>query len=154
MKPLPVILAVPLLSASACAQPSAIATSPDSAATRSITVAVPDVPNLVQVVRVTPSAPAPGDTVIIGTVLRNLGDTPTADLEVSICGPSVRGTLRLEDPFVRCAGYSMITSLAPGDSTVDTRRMVVGSGPGTYQVEVNQLRRPETWASVLIEVRE
>ncbi len=114
---------------------------------------LPGHPNLVQTVRITPAAPASGDTIVVTTVLTNVGSATSQPLEVSICGPGLRGSLSVTDPFARCAGFSMQATLAPGDSTLDAATRVVESGPGRYVLEVNQVRRPETWLPVTVRVR-
>lgn len=107
---------------------------------------------LIQRVTVTPARPTMGDTIVIRSALRNAGATPVP-IVATICGVHLQGTLRVADPFVRCAGYSMTGELAPGDSVIDSRRVVVASPPGMWELEVRHLLEPSTWVSVAVEVR-
>jgi len=118
-----------------------------------VTRPVPGIPGLKQIVRVRPASPFVGDTVLVTTVLRNDGATGTGTLESSICGPGLRGSLPLHDPFGHCAGYSTSTAIAPGDSVMDGTMRVVTGPAGSYQLEVNHLRAPEYWAPLSVEVR-
>lgn len=144
-------LVVSALTAASCEPGGPMLPSPN--APGEIRQSVPGLPDLVQTVRVAPAEPASGDTILVTTVLRNTGSATSPDLEVSICGPGLRGTLSLANPFAACAGFSMQVQLAPGDSTTDAATRVVLSGPGTYVLEVNQVRRPETWLPVTVRVR-
>ncbi len=146
-----VLVAIATVAAAACEPGGPVIPSPN--APGEIRQSVPGHPNLVQIVRVAPAEPGSGDTIDVTTVLRNVGSATSQALEVSICGPGLKGTLALANPFVSCAGHSMQVSLAPGDSTTDATRRIVQSGPGTYVLEVNQLRQPETWLTVTVHVR-
>ncbi len=144
-------LAVAALAAASCEPGGPMLPSPN--APGEIRQSVPGHPDLVQTVRITPAEPAKGDTIVVTTVLTNVGSATSQPLEVSICGPGLRGSLSIANPFAVCAGFSMQVTLAPGDSTLDAATRVVESGPGTYVLEVNQVRRPETWLPVTVRVR-
>jgi hypothetical protein len=121
-------------------------------ASHDVTVSIPGVPGLRQTIRVEPAEPVTGGNFWVSSVLRNEGTTATPTIAVSICGVSTRGTFEFVDPSLHCAGYSMTTSIAPGDSVVDGRGGVVTSGAGTWRLEVQQLRQPATWTGVDVTV--
>ena len=146
---LPVRAAGLALAAAACADAVPVLPSPLAEST----TPVAGVPGLVQVVRVLPGSPVTGDTIAITSVLRNTGRDSTPTVAVSICGPGVRGSLAMRNPFVSCAGWAMSTSIAPGDSATDATLRVVASGPGTYRLEVQQLRTDSAWAGIDVVVR-
>jgi len=151
--------AIPASSAAAFAlvlaacSPDDTPSSPSTAAFHEITVPIPGQVGLMQTVRIAPAEPSRGDTIIIASVLTNVAQDTTPTLAVSVCGPSLRGTLSLDNPFISCTAYSMTTSLAPGDSAVDGTVRVVASVPGTWRLEVQQLRQPATWAAIDVTVR-
>jgi len=99
-----------------------------------------------------PAAPAPGDTLEVRSVLRNVG-TGLVPVTATICGVHLRGSLPFADPFVRCAGYSVTTELAAGDSVIDGRHVVVTAGPGHWVLEVRQLLDPSEWLAIPVVVR-
>ena len=104
-----------------------------------------------QRVTVVPGRLAAGDTILVRSVLSNDGFVAVHQTS-TICGLHLDGTLTFRDPFGRCGGYSMTGDLAPGDSVVDTRSVVVTSPPGSWNLEVRHLLEPSTWISVPVEV--
>jgi hypothetical protein len=114
------------------------------------TIALPGGP-LLQRVTVEPGRPGRGDTIMVRSVLLNQGSAPVSQTS-TICGLHLAGTLAFDDPFFRCAGYSMSGDLATGDSLVDGRLVVVTSPPGSWVLEVRQLLEPSAWLRVNVEV--
>jgi hypothetical protein len=114
------------------------------------TITLPGGP-LLQRVTVVPRRLARGDTILVRSVLLNQGTAPVGHTS-TICGVHLAGTLAFDDPFVRCAGYSMSGDLAPGDSVVDARLVVVTSSLGSWVLEVRHLLEPSTWLTVTVEV--
>ncbi|HUH12471.1 MAG TPA: hypothetical protein VMK65_05155 [Longimicrobiales bacterium] len=104
---------------------------------------------LEQIVTVAATEITRGDTLEVRSVVRALGSA--GPLEARICGLDLRG-LELDDPFGRCAGYSMRAELAPGDSLVQVDRAVVASGVGSYTLRVRHLVEPDTWVEVPLRV--
>lgn len=107
---------------------------------------------LEQTVRLSPAEPAPGDTLIIASVVMN-GTSLPVDVTSRICGIDVETTLKLTGTNVACAGYSMHGELAPGDSLLGSAMGVVASAPGTYNLRVRHLLNPDVWVEVPITVR-
>ena len=112
----------------------------------------PHRPELLQIVRLTPLSPARGDTLRIDAMLVNRG-TSTVAVWTRLCGLSTRGTLTLRDPFFRCAAYSGLHTLAPGDTVKALERLVVDSPAGNYILELMHLVEPELWVRVPVTVR-
>jgi hypothetical protein len=137
-----------LAATSACADvPPAPQTSGDLVGTATVW------PGLVETVRMEPASPRTGETIHITATLRNTGPLTTPPIEVSICGLGLRGALALEHPSVQCAGYSMSTSLAPGDTVSDRVVRIVRSPPGTYRLEIQHVRSATTWVPLTVVVR-
>lgn len=109
-------------------------------------------PRLLQLVRLTPLTPAPGDTLRIEALLVNRGQSP-AVVEARTCGLTTRGTLTLRDSFIRCAGYSGRGTIAPGDTVRGFDMYVVGSGAGDYTLDVLHVVDPEVWVRMPVSVR-
>lgn len=91
-----------------------------------------------QVVSLSPGVPAPGDTVLIRTALRNVtADTVTVDLTDD---PMADGTLAVRVPsdriFLRSGGRRQI---APHDSLVIAFHGIVDSPPGVYMLRVRHV---------------
>lgn len=107
---------------------------------------------LEQTVRLTPAEPAPGDTLDIASLVVNQTAAPV-DVASRICGLDLETSLRLTDPFVRCAGYSMQGALAPGDRIQGFDRRVVAGPPGTYTLRLRHLLSPDVWVDVPVTVR-
>jgi len=105
-----------------------------------------------QRITLTPAVPASGDTVEVRSALRNVG-TGVVPVTSTICGLHLRGSLSFVDPFTRCAGYSVSTELAAGDSVLDARRVVVTAGSGHWVLEVRQLLDPSAWVAVPVHVQ-
>lgn len=106
---------------------------------------------LIQTVRITPTRPAPGDTITVHSVVHKRTGTAVT-VQSRTCDLDLEGNLDLRDPFGRCAGYSMERTLAPGDSVVTGTQRVVESGSGSYTLRVRHLVSPEVWLSVQVEV--
>lgn len=106
---------------------------------------------LIQTVRVTPATPAHGDTITVYSVVHKQAGA-AVDVQSRICGLDLGGDMTLEDPFGRCGGYSMHSTLSPGDSVVALTQRVVESGPGRYTLRVRHLVTPELWVPVRIDV--
>lgn len=107
---------------------------------------------LEQTVRIAPAEPAPGDTLVIRSVVANRG-TSSPELSSRICGLDLESAVRLDDSFVRCAGYSMLVALAPGDSLTGVDQRVVAGPAGSYTLRVRHLLNPDTWVEVPLVVR-
>lgn len=105
-----------------------------------------------QTVRIAPAQPATGDTLQVASVVVNGGSAAVA-VESRICSLDFQGDLRLEDPFVRCQGYSMSGPLAAGDSLQLGDRRIVAAAPGTYTLRVRHLLDPEVWVETRLVVR-
>lgn len=110
-------------------------------------------PQLLQIVRLTPLSPAPGDTLRIDAMLVNLGRS-SITVWTRACGLSTRGTLGLDHSFIVCAAYSGLHTLAPGDTVKGFDRFEVESGAGTYSLEVMHLVEPELWVPLPVTVRD
>jgi hypothetical protein len=106
---------------------------------------------LVQTIRIADTHPATGETLRIESVITNEG-TGARPVTSRICGMDLDTGLRFE-PDVRCAGYSMGGTLAPGDSRIGVEQGVIASRPGTYSVRLRHLLDPEQWVSFQITVR-
>lgn len=114
-----------------------------------------DVTNtLSQTVTVSPPNPVQGSNITIRSVLTNRGGA-SADVESRFCGLNYAGTLTLTHPpeVMKCAGYSMQSTLAPGDSVVTQDLMRVTSGAGSYSLRVQHALSPSAWAEVSVQVR-
>ena len=95
-------------------------------------------PGVRQVVSLSPGVPAPGDTVLIRTALRNeTADTVTVGVTDD---PMADGTLLVRVPsdriFLRSGRRRQI---APHDSLVTAFRGIVDSPPGVYVLSVRQV---------------
>jgi hypothetical protein len=106
---------------------------------------------LVQTISISDTHPAQGETLRIESILTNEGASPQA-VTSRICGLDLDTALRFE-PDVRCAGYSIGGTLAPGASRVEVEEAVIASRPGTYSVRLRHLLDPEQWVSFQITVR-
>ena len=114
-----------------------------------------DVTNtLSQSVTVSPPNPGQGSNITIRSVLTNRGSA-AVDVESRFCGLNYAGTLTLTGPpeVMKCAGYSMQSTLAAGDSVVTQDLMRVTSGPGNYTLRVQHALSPSAWAEVAVQVR-
>ena len=107
---------------------------------------------LEQSVRLSPAQPAPGDTLDIASIVVNRTAEPV-EVASRICGLDLETALKLTDPFIRCAGYSMQGAVPPGDSVQGFDRRVVGGGPGSYTLRVRHLLNPDVWVEVPVTVR-
>jgi hypothetical protein len=88
-----------------------------------------------QAVSVSPSVPAPGDTILIRTVLRN-ETADTVSVEVTD-DPMAEGTLVVRVPSDRIVFRSGgRRQIAPHDSLVTAFHGIVGSPPGVYVLRV------------------
>jgi len=106
---------------------------------------------LEQTVRLSPAEPAPGDTVDIVSIVVNQTAAPV-DVASRICGLDLQTSLKLTNPFISCAGYSMQGALAPGDTLQGFDRRVVDGAPGAYTVRVRHLLTPDVWVDVPVTV--
>lgn len=106
---------------------------------------------LIQTVRVTPATTVRGDTITVYSVVHKRTGT-AVEVHSRICDLDLGGDLAVEDPFGRCAGYSMQNTLSPGDSVVAATQRVVESGPGTFTLRVRHLITPDVWVPVRIDV--
>jgi hypothetical protein len=120
--------------------------------TEQFRVISPTHPELLQVIRLTPLRPAPGDTLRFDAYVINRGMRGIV-VETRMCGLTVRGTLTLRDPFGRCGAFSARGTLAPGDTVRGGERLVVASAPGTYSLEVQHLIDPALWVPLTVTVR-
>jgi hypothetical protein len=66
---------------------------------------------------------------------------------------TLHGELELENPFVRCGGYSAHWTLAPGDPIVQHELRVVASPAGDYRLLARPLPEPELWLETTVRVR-
>lgn len=110
--------------------------------------------SLGQTVTVSPSSPVTGSNITIRSVLTNRGSA-AVDLESRFCGLNYGGTLTVTGPpeVMKCGGYSMNSTLAPGDSVVTQDLMRVTSGAGSYTLRVQHALNPSAWAEVSVQVR-
>ena len=106
---------------------------------------------LEQTVRLSPEAPAPGETVDITSLVVNQ-TTSTIDVTSRICGLDIESSLGLVNSSIHCAGYSMQGALAVGDTIQGFDRRVVSGMPGTYMVRVRHLLNPDVWVEVPVTV--
>ena len=117
------------------------------AGARSVTVQ-----GLEQTVRLFPAEPTQGDELHIVSVVVNR--KPDSAAVVSrICGLDTKGDLELTGSRFMCAGYSMNTVLAPGDSVTGNAFRTIASGPGRYTLRVRHLLVPDAWVEVSVVVR-
>lgn len=107
---------------------------------------------LIQIVRVSPARPVPGDTLQIVSVVLNRGTTAVV-VSSRICGLDLQTELELRDPFGRCAAYSQRGALAPDDSVRAQESKIVLSRPGSYTLRLRHLLEPEQWITIPLEVR-
>jgi hypothetical protein len=109
---------------------------------------------LSQTVTVEPSQPAALTNVTIRSVLTNRGTSPVV-VESRICGLNYAGTLVLSHPpeVMKCAGYSMSGTIAPGDSVVTSDLMRVMSRAGSFTLRVQHALKPEGFVDVAVKVR-
>lgn len=110
---------------------------------------------LEQQVTLEPATLVDGRDVVVRSVLRNRGQAPLA-LEHRECGLDYAGTLTLTHPpeVLKCAGYSISRTLAPGDSAVTSDLMRVASAPGRYTLRVRHALAPSYWLELDVVVRE
>lgn len=108
---------------------------------------------LSQVVEISPASPTTGSNIIIRSAIRNRSNTAVA-LESRICELGYGGTLTLSWPpeVMKCAGFSMTGTLAPGDSVVTHDIMRVTSPPGSYTLRVQHALTPAAWAELPVRV--
>jgi len=129
----------------------------DGVGTASLGVAAVTIPGgtgLAQVVTVEPAQPLALTNVTVRSVLINKGAAPVT-LESRICGLNYAGTLVLSHPpeVMKCAGYSMNSTVAPGDSVVVSDMMRVMSRAGAFTLRVQHALAPEGYADVAVNVR-
>jgi hypothetical protein len=122
------------------------ATGPDAPLTPSPSAVVVERSGsgLQQRITASPGRVAVGDTVSFRSVLTNTGSAPVR-VEHVVCGIDFDRTPVLDNPFIHCAAYSITTTLAPGDSVVQSDRRVVVARPGEYVIRAKQLLQPTTW---------
>jgi len=142
------IVAIVAIGATGCGATGG-ATSADNIARAAVAEA--DGAGIRQRVTVAPMVVRQGDTITVRSTLRALG-TDTVLVHNVVCGLDYRGTLRLGDNGIRCFAYSVRSRLAPGDSIVAIDRRPVQSGPGRWQLWVQQALDIELGAAVDIEV--
>lgn len=106
---------------------------------------------LEQTIRLTPTAPSPGDTLAITSIVVN-GTGAAVNVTSRICGIDLQTTLKLSGTGLACAGYSMQGPLAPGDSLLGFAGGVVMSGAGTYTLRLRHLLNPDVWVEVPVTV--
>ncbi len=109
---------------------------------------------LEQRVTLVPAQLVDGRDVEVRSVLFNRGNAPVS-LSSRICGVDYAGTLSLTHPpeVLKCGGYSMQGTLAPGDSVVAADLMRVASPPGQYELRVRHALTPEHWVAMPVVVR-
>jgi hypothetical protein len=146
------LLIAPTVIVSACADSEPLRPGFD-AATGQFRLASPWRPQLLQIVRLTPLNPAPGDTLRFEAFLINRGNRGIY-VETRTCGLNTRGTLSLRDVFFRCAAYSAEGTLAPGDTMRGFEQLLVVSAAGTYSLDVQHLVDPALWVPLTITVRD
>lgn len=112
---------------------------------------------LVHELRITPAAPAPGDTLEIVSIVINRGAAP-AEIGSVICGLDLVTMLTLEPVVPQCEAVGPVRfTLVPGDSAgigpIPVSGGVVRSGPGRYSIRARHLLEPELWTEFEIVVR-
>lgn len=138
------------LALAACHAPDTLQPSPDPAA-GSWTAQVPGTVGLVQTVRLYPTTPVTGDTVIVQSVIYNRSEI-AIPVEIRECGLTLSGSLDRRDPFVHCMAYAASFDLAAGDSAGGTDRFIVTATPGRYDLVVQHLLNPAARVTVPVEV--
>lgn len=110
--------------------------------------------NLVQTITIEPSTPAPGENIVIRSVIVN-GGPSVVMLTSRLCGLDYDGSLALAWPanIGKCRAYSGHNELAPGDSLVGADLMEVTSPPGRHLLRVRHALDPEAWAELSVDVR-
>jgi hypothetical protein len=110
--------------------------------------------SLVQTITIEPAAPAPGENVVIRSVIVNRGSR-VVTLSSRLCGLDYDGSLELAWPadIGKCRAYSGRDELAPGDSVVGHDLMEVTSPPGRHLLRVRHALEPEAWAELSVNVR-
>ncbi len=109
---------------------------------------------LEQRVTLVPATLVDGRDVEVRSVLVNSGPAPMV-VTSRICGLDYAGTLTLTHPpeVLKCAGYSMQVTLAPGDSAVSADLMRVSSPSGHYELRVRHAVTPDHWVAMPVVVR-